>query len=86
MEITITCDRCGKVVHGLQEETWTSGFYDVTKGAWNEFARWEEERICDACMFSDPKYKKMYSINSNISASFNITCGLASYAMTCSRA
>jgi len=66
-EITITCDRCGKVVHGLIDTlpdgtTITGGFYDVTGGNWSEFARWEEERICDQCMFNDPKYKKRYGI------------------------
>jgi len=63
-EITITCDRCGKVVHGGIDEIngITAGFYDVSNGSWSQFARWEEERICDACMHSDPKYHRMYNI------------------------
>lgn len=63
-EITITCDRCGKVVHGGIDETLgiTAGFYDVSGTAWGQYARWEEERVCDDCMHADPKYKKTYSI------------------------
>lgn len=65
--ITITCDRCGKLVHGTIDEangvpTITGGYYDVTSGSWGEFARWEEERVCDACMHADPKYFRRYNI------------------------
>jgi len=65
-DITITCDRCGKVVTGNMEHcdeyggTITSGFYIVSEGNWKEFGRWEEENICDDCMHSDPKYIEMY--------------------------
>lgn len=65
--VTVTCDRCGKVVHGIIDEFYldktikvTGGFYDVTDEYWSQFARWEEERICDDCMFADPKYKAIY--------------------------
>jgi len=58
--ITITCDRCGKVVNGIFDDTLgrviTGGYYDVSDGYWKQFARWEEENICDDCMHSDPKY------------------------------
>lgn len=60
-EVTITCDRCGKVVHGGISEDFTAGFYNVSEGYWSQYARWEEERICDDCMFKDPKYKKIYN-------------------------
>ncbi len=65
-EVTITCDRCGKVVRGLsyQDERFgliTAGFYDVTVGFWSHFARWEEELVCDECMHSCPKYKAIYN-------------------------
>lgn len=64
-EITITCDRCGKVINGGIDEhngiTITAGYYDVAKGYWSKFARWEEEFICDLCMHSDPKYVKSYT-------------------------
>ena len=62
--ITVTCDRCGKVVHGMVDETpvgiVTGGFYNVSEGYWSQFARWEEERVCDECMHSCSKYKKVY--------------------------
>lgn len=64
-EITTTCDRCGKVVYGGidqidEKNTITAGFYLVNEGYWSQFARWEEERVCDDCMFADPKYIKIY--------------------------
>ena len=67
IEVNITCDRCGKVVHGLESESslgkFTVGFYYVTEGYWSIFKRWEEEKVCDACMQSCPKYKKLYNFN-----------------------
>lgn len=63
-DITITCDRCGKVVNGIIDETtdgvMTGGYYDVAKGYWSKFARWEEAKVCDACMFECPKYQEIY--------------------------
>lgn len=64
-ETTITCDRCGKIVHGGIDEsnlenTMTAGYYIVEVGCWGRFKRWEEIRICDLCMFSDPKYQEIY--------------------------
>jgi hypothetical protein len=63
-EVTITCDRCGKVVNGIVDElpegTVTGGFYDVTDEYWSRFAVWEEENVCDECMHSDPGYKAIY--------------------------
>ncbi len=58
--ITIQCDRCGKLVDGQCDENYkmTAGFYDVTCEPWNQFARWEELLICDECMYSDLKYIK----------------------------
>ena len=66
-EIDITCDRCGKTVHGLiiQEEGMpkiTGGFYDVTNDfGWGQFRRgnWEEN-VCDICMWSDPRFLAEY--------------------------
>jgi ribosomal protein S26 len=65
-EVTITCDRCGKVVRGLFHEDKefgkiTAGFYDVSDGFWSHFKRWEEELVCDECMHACPKYKAIYS-------------------------
>jgi len=64
--ITITCDRCGKVVEGKISKCpttsgiITNGYYIVSEGNWSEFARWEEEYVCDECMHSDPKYLEIY--------------------------
>jgi hypothetical protein len=64
-EVTVTCDRCGKVVHGGIDEwmgkTITAGYYDVSEGYWSKYKRWEEEKICDECMQNDPRYKATYS-------------------------
>lgn len=58
--IKITCDRCGKIVEGLEDEAWTSGFYRL-RGYWSQFAHSKaEEKICDACMLADPKYQEIY--------------------------
>jgi hypothetical protein len=66
--ITIACDRCGRVIQGTIDKCphtgaiITEGYYDVAGLNWHEFARWEEEFICDDCMHSDPKYKELYSL------------------------
>lgn len=66
-DIIVTCDRCGKVVNGTidtcpdTKQIVTGGYYIVSDGNWKEFARWEEEIVCDDCMHSDPKYKKIYN-------------------------
>lgn len=66
--IQITCDRCGKLVEGLFDvckdtgAITTGGYYIVSEGNWRKFQRWEEENVCDECMHSDPKYKKLYGI------------------------
>lgn len=60
-DITVQCDRCGKIVYGQYDESskTTAGYYDVSEGSWSVFVRWEEQIVCDDCMHSDPKYKKM---------------------------
>lgn len=63
--VQVKCDRCGKMVDGLIEESGqfsgaTGGFYDVRSGYWAQFSNAGEENICDACMHSDPAYKKVY--------------------------
>jgi len=62
--ITIQCDRCGKLVEGCiaEDGTCTGGYYNVAEGYWSLFARWEEENVCDQCMFNDPKYIKLYYV------------------------
>jgi len=67
-DITVICDRCGKVVHGTigvcpsTGAIVTGGYYNVAEGNWKDFARWDEEIVCDDCMHSCPKYKKIYGV------------------------
>ncbi len=64
-KIQIQCDRCGRLVEGCIDKNKdgdiisTGGFYMVADGSWKDFGRWEEEYVCDECMHSDPKYKKL---------------------------
>ena len=63
-DITIQCDRCGRLVKGqidaYDNQTITAGFYDVSRGYWSQYARWEEENVCDHCMHTCPKYLATY--------------------------
>jgi hypothetical protein len=66
--IQFQCDRCTKIINGSIDDIpaagvpnrMTTGFYDVTNGHWEQFARWEEEKICDDCMHQDEKYIKFH--------------------------
>ncbi len=59
--ITIICDRCKKEIQGyIEEGVATSKFYDVSPGAWDEFAYPGEKYVCDECMHRDPRYHKAY--------------------------
>lgn len=61
--ILVTCNRCGNDVDGSEDAYATAGFYNLT-GYWAEYKRTTDEaRICDACMFSDPKYQAAYGIH-----------------------
>jgi hypothetical protein len=70
-EVTIiVCDRCGKDIHGVIIEAaeglpkLTAGFYDVSEGAWHEFARGDyEKNVCDFCMWSDRNFTDKYPHN-----------------------
>lgn len=66
-KINITCERCGKKVHGVIIECpnvpkFTGGFYDVSKGTeWHEFAKSSTEKnICNYCMWDDTGFTKKY--------------------------
>lgn len=57
----VYCDRCKKQVQeAYRSMGQTSGFYDVVNyphgNQWARYAREGEHNICDACMWSDPKY------------------------------
>lgn len=38
----------------------TAGYYDVSAGDWSKFSDPHEDILCDACMWSDPRYKAVY--------------------------
>lgn len=64
-EILITCDRCGAIVKGMIEGTFTGGFYrkfpqDIALGGWAGLFNEGERDVCDACMHEDARYKEMY--------------------------
>jgi hypothetical protein len=60
MNVTIICDRCGTTVEGTETPHFTGGFYNVIDGSWAQYARVGETKICDACMFTDPRYVQVY--------------------------
>ena len=61
-DLLVYCDRCNKrVIGAFQTPHSTSRFYDVTPGRngknqWARYAREGERKVCDRCMWSDPKY------------------------------
>ena len=60
VSITVTCDRCGREVNGLEGDGGTAGFYRVAEGIWSKYANEGEAVLCDACMQSDPRYLADY--------------------------
>lgn len=58
--LTYHCDRCKKKIDGDEGANFTSGFYYVTSGYWNRFARPYETVVCDDCMWADPDYIAIY--------------------------
>ncbi len=75
VDITVQCDRCGKIVHGKYIPQWyphyTSGYHVVSEGYFEYYKRWEENNVCRECMVKDPKY-----ISTNISCSFYISASV----------
>lgn len=59
MAIELKCDRCHKIVKGMQFGGGTSGFYNL-ETTWKEYARPGEKNICDECMNKDPNYRAEY--------------------------
>ena len=53
----IRCDRCKQWVEG---EIWDIGTSGVYKG-WKKYMDPGEDVICEACMWSDPRYKKVFA-------------------------
>ena len=63
----VPCDRCGKTLFNrdFEEENFsaTAGYYVTYPGsAWEKFADAHESRVCDACMFADPRYIAIHGI------------------------
>lgn len=57
----LKCDRCKEHKPGEVYEGTSCGFYVVSEmpgecNYWANFARSGERLICDACMWSDPRY------------------------------
>lgn len=58
------CDRCGIDIIGFSDGDMTAGYYHIVPGGyWSQFARIGECKICDACMFADEGYRKIYGIH-----------------------
>jgi hypothetical protein len=63
IEETAICSRCNKDTGSPLPNPsggMTAGYY-VAAG-WKQFANREEVYICDACMWSDPRYIAVYGI------------------------
>jgi hypothetical protein len=59
----VDCDRCLRNVSNsrLPDGGMTAGYYVVTgQSGWAEFANPGEQYVCDACMWSDPRYAASY--------------------------
>jgi hypothetical protein len=58
------CCRCQKLVENEVHVMggMTAGYYDVRGNAWEQFSNPGEDFICDACMWSDPRYIAVYGI------------------------
>jgi hypothetical protein len=59
--VTIKCDRCGKMHDGIATMHGTSGYYWVApESAWQKYAQPGERYLCERCMWDDPAYIKDY--------------------------
>jgi hypothetical protein len=58
--VTITCDRCLQTVEGRQIGSYTTGFYKMADPLFASAGRPGEQRICSACMMSDPRHQVDY--------------------------
>lgn len=70
----VYCDRHRGLVDGLEDEDCTGGFY--RRSGWPDFFDAGEERVCDDCMFADPRYIKVYGRHVT-TLSLGETCKLA---------
>lgn len=59
MANTVHCDRCQQDVEGFIDPD-PSGMSGGVYVGWTEFMNPGERVICDRCMWSDPRYIKIY--------------------------
>ena len=64
INLYIVCDRCSQIVPDAAKscDGTTCGYYEVAGGTWHRFSNAGEKYLCDACMFSDPRYQAVYGI------------------------
>ncbi len=62
VNLHIVCDRCHQIVpHAIKDcHGTTGGYYEVSHGQWHQFANYGEQYLCDACMWTDPRYIAVY--------------------------
>jgi hypothetical protein len=61
--LDLTCPRCKRVVEG--SASWnpgqaTAGWYH--RAGWARFMRADEQLLCDACMWAEPRYVEVYGV------------------------
>jgi hypothetical protein len=60
MDVTVSCCRCHREIHGIQNEHGTGGFYAVGIGQWATMSNPGEKIVCDSCMHRDLRYIAVY--------------------------
>lgn len=63
-DVKVKCDRCGKSVEGMHMPGpygMTAGYYDTTGLPWSKYANPGETKLCDNCMWADPRYQVDYA-------------------------
>jgi hypothetical protein len=59
--ISIVCDRCKKIVKGINTSIATSGYYSTgSNSMWAKFASPDENAVCEECMWKDERYIAVY--------------------------
>jgi hypothetical protein len=60
-EVRVKCDRCKRIIDGIEDDYCTGGFYRITPGTyWARFADQGEEVICQDCMLQDERFIAVY--------------------------
>ena len=58
--VKVKCDRCKQEAEGIVDKQVVGGYYDVSEGYWAQFAKQDENIVCDNCMFTDPQFQEIY--------------------------